>query len=136
MILNLIVMVADRDRAAAVSELMEGHRLPIVLTMLARGTATSETLDLYGLEATEKALIMTVAGEDMTRQLIRANTVDTLRAVRRRYLFYLTDKKMKFVVYFTFIRNLFARLQDRTHCVKRIGFLSEPKNSAIDLFFV
>ena len=72
MILNLIDMVADRYHAAAVSELMEGHRLPIVLTMLARGTATSETLDLYGLEATEKALIMTVAGEDMTRQLIRA----------------------------------------------------------------
>ena len=72
----------------------------------------------------------------LTRQLICTNTVDTLRTVRRRHLFYFTDKKMKFVVYFTFIRNLFARLQDRTHCVERIGFLSEPKNSAIDLFFV
>lgn len=71
MILNLIALVVDRDRAGAVSELLEGQKLPLVLTLLARGTATSEILDLYGLEATEKALLLSVAGADMTRQLIR-----------------------------------------------------------------
>ena len=71
MILNLIAAVVDRDRAEAMSELFEGQGLPIVLAMLARGTASSETLDLYGLEAKEKALLMTVASGSMTGQLIR-----------------------------------------------------------------
>ena len=54
------------------AELFENHKLPMVLAVLGRGTATSEVLDLYGLEAKEKALLITVAGADMTKQLIRA----------------------------------------------------------------
>ena len=72
MILNLIALVVDRDRARSVSELLESQRLPLILTLLARGTAASEILDLYGLEAREKALLLTVAGNDMTKQLLRA----------------------------------------------------------------
>lgn len=40
--------------------------------MLGNGTATSEHLSLYGLEATEKALVASVACGDMTRQLIKS----------------------------------------------------------------
>lgn len=72
MILNLVAAVVDRSKARLMSELFESHKLPMVLAMLARGTATSETLDLYGLEATDKALLLTVAGSEMTKQLMRS----------------------------------------------------------------
>ena len=72
MILDLVAAIVDRDKAKKMSELFESHKLPLVLAMLARGTATSETLDLYGLETTEKALLITVAGGDMAKQIMRA----------------------------------------------------------------
>ena len=72
MILNLVAVIVDRSRAKLTAELFESHKLPMVLAMLARGTATSEVLDLYGLEDTDKTLLVTVAGGDMTHQLMRA----------------------------------------------------------------
>ena len=72
MILDLVAAIVDRDKAKYRADVFESHKLPLVLAMLGRGTASSEVLDLYGLEAKEKALLMTVAGADMTNQLIRA----------------------------------------------------------------
>ena len=72
MILDLVAAIVDRDKAKYMADVFESHKLPLVLAMLGRGTASSEVLDLYGLEAKEKALLMTVAGADMTKQLIRA----------------------------------------------------------------
>ncbi len=68
----MVMAIVDRDKAKLMAELFENHKLPMVLAVLGRGTATSEVLDLYGLEAKEKALLITVAGADMTKQLIRA----------------------------------------------------------------
>lgn len=70
--MDMIMAIVDRDKAKLMAELFENHKLPMVLAVLGRGTATSEVLDLYGLEAKEKALLITVAGADMTKQLIRA----------------------------------------------------------------
>lgn len=70
--MDMVMAIVDRDKAKLMAELFENHKLPIVLAVLGRGTATSEVLDLYGLEAKEKALLITVAGADMTKQLIRA----------------------------------------------------------------
>ena len=72
MILDLVAAIVDRDKAKYMADVFESHKLPLVLAMLGRGTASSEVLDLYGLEAKEKALLMTVAGADMTKQLILA----------------------------------------------------------------
>lgn len=72
MILDLVAAIVDRDKAKYMADVFESHKLPLVLAMLGRGTASSEVLDLYGLEAKEKALLMTVAGAYMTKQLIRA----------------------------------------------------------------
>lgn len=70
--MDMVMAIVDRDKAKLMAELFENHKLPMVLAVLGRGTATSEVLDLYGLEAKEKALLITVAGADMTKQLIRA----------------------------------------------------------------
>ena len=72
MVLNMIAAIVDRDRAPDMSALLDSHKSPLVLTMLARGTATSEALDLYGLEAKEKSLLVTFAGGEQTRQIIRS----------------------------------------------------------------
>lgn len=44
----------------------------MVLTKLGRGTATGEQLSSYGLDATEKAVVSTVADAEQTRQIFRA----------------------------------------------------------------
>ena len=70
--MDMVMAIVDRDKAKLMAELFENLKLPMVLAVLGRGPATSEVLDLYGLEAKEKALLITVAGADMTKQLIRA----------------------------------------------------------------
>ncbi len=68
--LNFLISIVDRSRAGAMLALYEG--LPLVVTMLGRGTATSEHLSLHGLEATEKAVIASVADAEKTRQIIKS----------------------------------------------------------------
>ena len=72
MIMDFVVAIVDRAKAGDMLELYGSHGLPIVLTMLGKGTATSEHLSLYGLEATEKALVASVACGDITKQLIKS----------------------------------------------------------------
>ena len=45
--------------------------LPLTLSMLGRGTAMRAHLDLYGLEATQKAVVATVADGQNARRLFR-----------------------------------------------------------------
>ena len=49
MIMDFVVAIVDRARAEDMLEVYRSHGLPIVLTMLGNGTATSEHLSLYGL---------------------------------------------------------------------------------------
>ena len=63
--------VVDRDRSAAVARLCESAGVREVLTLLGRGTATGRHLDVYGLEATEKAIVCGVADAAQARQLFR-----------------------------------------------------------------
>lgn len=67
--LNFVISILDRSRAASMVALYKG--LPLVLTLLGYGTATSEHLSLYGLDATEKAIIASVADKDKTRRIMR-----------------------------------------------------------------
>ena len=70
--LNLVMTIVDRERAQTMETLCQNLKLPLALTMLCQGTATSEHLSLYGLAQKEKALISTVADRDQTRKLMRA----------------------------------------------------------------
>ena len=68
--LYLVATILDRDRAPGLLAVYEG--LPLCLTMLGRGTARQEHLNLYGLQATEKAVVVTVADGEKVKRLIRA----------------------------------------------------------------
>ena len=70
--LNFLISVLDRDRADDMTAIYQDHNLPVIVTFLGRGTARSEHLDLYGLQATEKAVVATVADSEKTKQIIRS----------------------------------------------------------------
>ena len=70
--LNYVISILDRSKGRAMAELYEGAGVTVVMTTLGSGTATTEHLSLYGLDATEKAVISGVAGPEATRQLLRA----------------------------------------------------------------
>lgn len=72
MILNFVMTILDRPRAEEMIQLCREHDAALTLTMLGRGTATNEQLDLYGLESAEKAIVCTFAGEEQTSKLLKA----------------------------------------------------------------
>ena len=49
----LIITITDRNRGGEFAAWYQSQGIPLVLTALGRGTATTEILDYLGLEATE-----------------------------------------------------------------------------------
>lgn len=70
--LNFLLSVLDRDRADAMAAIYQDNGLPMILTFLGRGTARSEHLDLYGLQATDKAVVASVTDGEKTKQIMRS----------------------------------------------------------------
>lgn len=69
--LNLIFSILDRSKADKMTALCQSRELPLTLTLLGRGTAKKKHLDLYGLEAVEKAVILTIADNEKTQLLMK-----------------------------------------------------------------
>ncbi len=69
--LNLVMTIVSRARHEAMEDVIHSMKLPLALTLYAKGTATMEHLSLHGLVPTEYALILTVADGEQTRRLIR-----------------------------------------------------------------
>lgn len=69
--LYFVMSIIDRDRRNAQAAIYRSLGLKTSLTMLGRGTATSEQLLRHGLTITEKAMMATFADREKTRQLIR-----------------------------------------------------------------
>ena len=57
----LMITITDRSRGEAFANWYQSQGIPLVLTALGHGTATTEILDYLGLEATEKAVLFCVA---------------------------------------------------------------------------
>ena len=57
----LMITITDRSRGEAFANWYQSQGIPLVLTALGHGTATTEVLDYLGLEATEKAVLFCVA---------------------------------------------------------------------------
>jgi len=73
--LNLVMTIISRSRREAMEDIIHSLKLPLAITMLAKGTATSEHLSLHGLAPTEYALVLSVADGDQTRKFMRAAKV-------------------------------------------------------------
>ena len=70
--LNLVMAIVARARHEVMEEIVHSMKLPLALTLYAKGTATVEHLSLHGLAPTEYALILTVADGENTRKFMRA----------------------------------------------------------------
>ena len=73
--LNLVMTIVSRVRHEAMEDVIHSMKLPLALTLYAKGTATSEHLSLHGLAPTAYALVLTVADAEQTRKLMRAAKV-------------------------------------------------------------
>ena len=69
--LYYVITISDRDRAEILAYIYQTAGTGMVLTKLGRGTATGEQLSSYGLDATEKAIVSTVADSEQTRQIFK-----------------------------------------------------------------
>lgn len=69
--LYYMIGITDRKRAPELLSICKELDLSMTLTKLARGTATSEQLSLYNLEASEKAVVGTVTDAAGMKQLMR-----------------------------------------------------------------
>ncbi len=72
MLINLVMAIVDRDKREMLEKISESLKIPLSLIGLGRGTATDEHLSLYGLAATEKAIMYAVANQEKTARLMRA----------------------------------------------------------------
>ena len=57
----LIITITDRSQGGEFAAWYQHQGIPLVLTALGQGTATTEVLDCLGLEATEKAVLLCIA---------------------------------------------------------------------------
>ena len=57
----LMITITDRSRGEEFANWYKAQGIPLVLTALGNGTATTDVLNLLGLEATEKAVLFCVA---------------------------------------------------------------------------
>ncbi len=69
--LYCVICITDRKKSEDVIKICGELGLPLTLTNLGKGTATSEHLSLYNLEEAEKAIVSTVADAESMRGLIR-----------------------------------------------------------------
>ena len=60
--LYFCIAVVDRDKEATTAELFKAAGMREILTTFGRGTARSEHLAYYGLDATEKAIVCSISG--------------------------------------------------------------------------
>ena len=108
--LYFAIIVSDRDKSARVSKLCEVVGAKEILSLFGEGTARSEHLDLYGLEAKPKTVTCAIVDAGQTRQLFRQGrlllsidipgngimmTVPLKSVAGQRTLAYLTDNAAK-----------------------------------------
>ena len=72
----MMVTVTDRSRKKKFEELYKNNNHMVVFSTLGRGTANSEVLDYFGLEASEKIVFLSVVTEEMWKKLRREMIVN------------------------------------------------------------
>lgn len=74
--LYMMVTVTDRSRKKKFEELYKNNNHMVVFSTLGCGTANSEVLDYFGLEASEKIVFLSVVTEEMWKKLRREMIVN------------------------------------------------------------
>lgn len=69
--LYMMVAITNRNRKKQFQEFFRNYDHVVVFTTLGRGTANSEILDYFGLEASEKSVFLSVVTDEMWKRLRR-----------------------------------------------------------------
>lgn len=69
--LYYVIAITDQAKGESMTSLYKSAGLHMILSMFGKGTATSEQLAVYGLDATEKAVISAVASAQEAEQLLK-----------------------------------------------------------------
>ena len=70
--LYCLITITERDRRDLVAKIYQNAGTHLILTKLGRGTARDSHLSIYGLDATEKAIVTTVASGPQSAQIFKA----------------------------------------------------------------
>lgn len=70
--LKLLVSVVPRKKAEFYTEFLHAYDVNFQTTLLAQGTAKSETLYMLGLEDSDKSVILSVVREDRATEALHA----------------------------------------------------------------
>ena len=70
--LYYLMTITDRDKSQLVADVYDNAGTNLTMTKLAQGTATDSHLSVYGLDATDKAIISTVANGAQSAQIFKA----------------------------------------------------------------
>lgn len=69
--MNYVISIVNPSEEKTLTDICGRLELPISVTFHGRGTAVRSMLDLLGIESNEKRMVITIAGADKTRELIR-----------------------------------------------------------------
>ncbi len=69
--LYYVIGITDRERSHELVDICGELEMPFVMSNLGKGTATSEHLSLYDLQAREKEVVSTVADKDQMHAIIK-----------------------------------------------------------------
>ena len=122
--LKLIFFIVDWNRAAVISEVFEEEKVRFHFVSKGRGTASSDILDLLGIGANDKAVILCLEQAVMTPVL--------LKEVRKKLGFHSPGAGIAFTVPLSAINNPILRVfKQSIHKNEKIAaeeFTTAPKN--------
>lgn len=70
--LKLLITVVNRNKAEFYTDFLSSFEINFQTTVLAQGTAKSETLYMLGLEESDKSVIFSVLREDLATEVLHA----------------------------------------------------------------
>ena len=68
---NFVISIVNPAGLTVLTDICRELALPISLILYGRGTATKKMLDLLGIESKDKRIVLSIASEEKTAQLIR-----------------------------------------------------------------
>ena len=69
--LKLLITVVNRKKAEFFMDFLQGFEVNAQMSMLAQGTARSDTLHLLGLEDADRSVIFSLIREDRAEEILR-----------------------------------------------------------------
>ena len=68
--MNFVISVINANGLSILNNICERLEIPLVLSLIGKGTASQKIRDLWGIESNEKRIVITVADENKTALLI------------------------------------------------------------------